>query len=106
MKIVATMSLPAVDRPNADRWNAARSRQFSQKLSASNACMLATFSMSESLLYIVSIGPTSQKKYLDLQVKRMSISFFFILYPIIWASNLLTLSPMEGASQAPPSENI
>ena len=26
MKIVATMSLPAVDRPNADRWNAARSR--------------------------------------------------------------------------------
>ena len=27
MKIVATMSLLAVDRPNADRWNAARSRQ-------------------------------------------------------------------------------
>ena len=27
MKIVATLSLPAVDRPNADRWNAARSRQ-------------------------------------------------------------------------------
>ena len=27
MKKVATMSLPAVDRPNADRWNAARSRQ-------------------------------------------------------------------------------
>ena len=27
MKIVATMSLPAVDRPNADRWNAARSHQ-------------------------------------------------------------------------------
>ena len=24
---VATMSLPAVDRPNADRWNAARSGQ-------------------------------------------------------------------------------
>ena len=29
MKIVATRSLPAVDRPNADRWNAARSRQYS-----------------------------------------------------------------------------
>ena len=29
MKIVATTSLPAVDRPNADRWNAARSCQFS-----------------------------------------------------------------------------
>ena len=28
MKIVATTSLPAVDRPNADRWNVARSRQF------------------------------------------------------------------------------
>ena len=30
MKIVATTSLPAVDRPNADRWNAARSRQYLQ----------------------------------------------------------------------------
>ena len=28
MEIVATTSLPAVDRPNADRWNAARSRQW------------------------------------------------------------------------------
>ena len=28
MKIVATTSLPAVDRPNADRPTAARSRQF------------------------------------------------------------------------------
>ena len=27
MKIVATTSLPAVDRPTADRWNAAHSRQ-------------------------------------------------------------------------------
>ena len=27
MKKVATTSLPAVDPPNADRWNAARSRQ-------------------------------------------------------------------------------
>ena len=27
MIIVATTSLPAVDRPDADRWNAARSRQ-------------------------------------------------------------------------------
>ena len=27
MELVATMSLPAVDRQNADRWNAARSRQ-------------------------------------------------------------------------------
>ena len=31
MKIVATTSLPAVDRPNADRWNAARSRQKEEK---------------------------------------------------------------------------
>ena len=28
MKIVATTSLPAVDRPNADRWNAARLCQY------------------------------------------------------------------------------
>ena len=28
MKIVATTSLPAVERPNADRWNAARSCQY------------------------------------------------------------------------------
>ena len=28
MIILATMSLPAVDRPNAARWNAARSCQF------------------------------------------------------------------------------
>ena len=31
MKIVATTSLPAVDRPNADRWNAARSCQKREK---------------------------------------------------------------------------
>ena len=30
MEIVATTSLPAVDRPNADRWNAACSRQFNK----------------------------------------------------------------------------
>ena len=35
MKIVATTSLPAVDRPNANRWNAARSCQLvlTEKLS-------------------------------------------------------------------------
>ena len=33
MKIVATTSLPAVDRPNADRWNAACSRQNSNQMS-------------------------------------------------------------------------
>ena len=31
-KIVATTSLPAVDRPNADRWNAARARQNTQNM--------------------------------------------------------------------------
>ena len=31
MKIVATTSLPAVDRPNADRWNAARWRQLTDQ---------------------------------------------------------------------------
>ena len=33
MEIVATTSLPAVDRPNADRWNADRSCQNSGSLS-------------------------------------------------------------------------
>ena len=40
MKIVATASLPAVDRPNADRWNAARSRQnfrFSLNMNGKNS---------------------------------------------------------------------
>ena len=31
MEIMATTSLPAVDRPNADRWNAARSRHLLSK---------------------------------------------------------------------------
>ena len=35
MKIVATTSLPAVDRSNADHWNAARSRQLFEFLSQS-----------------------------------------------------------------------
>ena len=34
MKIVATTSLPAVDRPNADRWNDARSRQNYEEMTA------------------------------------------------------------------------
>ena len=38
MKIVATTSLPAVDRPNADRWNAARSRQCSDFHTVRNMC--------------------------------------------------------------------
>ena len=38
MKIVATTSLPAVDRPNADRWNAARSRQLIDTTYLSNDC--------------------------------------------------------------------
>ena len=37
MKIVATTSLPAVDRPNADRWNAAGSRQKNTSLAAKRA---------------------------------------------------------------------
>ena len=39
MKIVATTSLPAVDRPNADRWNAARSRQLNSKCANSSVCL-------------------------------------------------------------------
>ena len=47
MKIVATTSLPAVDRPNGDRWNAARSCQFLSSyfksyLSFFSGCQLAS----------------------------------------------------------------
>ena len=38
MKIVATTSLPAVDCPNADRWNAARSRQNEYERNKENRC--------------------------------------------------------------------
>ena len=37
MKIMATTSLPAVDRPNTDRWNAARSRQKLQRIEEDNS---------------------------------------------------------------------
>ena len=36
MKIMATTSLPEVDRPNADRWNAERSRQFKMCIAIMN----------------------------------------------------------------------
>ena len=40
MKIVATTPLPAVDRPNADRWNATRSPQYlSVYVFRNNACV-------------------------------------------------------------------
>ena len=44
MEIVATTSLPAVDRPNADRWNAARSRQ-KEKRKKRMAFLVATTSL-------------------------------------------------------------
>ena len=37
--LVATTSLPAVDRPNADRWNAAHSRQFPTLAVKLNLCV-------------------------------------------------------------------
>ena len=42
MKIVATTSLPAVDRPNADRWNATRSRQLFKVYSIQDIIMVST----------------------------------------------------------------
>ena len=41
MKIVATTSLPAVDRPNADRWNAARLYKYSPKVNAVKILVLS-----------------------------------------------------------------
>ena len=42
--LVATTSLPAVDRPNADRWNAARSCQYSKYLQGSRKIYFGIFS--------------------------------------------------------------
>ena len=55
MKIVATTSWPAVDRPNADRWNAARSRQQLSKMGNGYSHYLyGTIEIKETLrLYIL-----------------------------------------------------
>ena len=49
MKIVATMSLPAVDRQNADRWNAARSRQYKEHQGTSRVTFSRTGGFKEAL---------------------------------------------------------
>ena len=57
IKIVATMSLPAVDRPNDDRWNAARSRQKPrnpQKCPQTLSACLCSF-----LVYAISLSKLS-----------------------------------------------
>ena len=51
MKIVATTSLPAVDRLNADRWNAARSRQKLMKNTASQNASQNIFKRFQPLNY-------------------------------------------------------
>ena len=60
MKIVATTSLPAVDCLNADRWNAARSRQNCQGLQfADQQSQYAKTAIKTGTLYVVktaSIG--------------------------------------------------
>ena len=42
MIIVATTSLPAVDCPNAERWNAARSRQYTVITIGATTMMMTT----------------------------------------------------------------
>ena len=42
VKIVATTSLPAVDRPNADPWNAARSCQKQKRKQCVRGAVLST----------------------------------------------------------------
>ena len=53
MKIVATTSLPAVDRPNVDRLNAARSRQYLYKTYIQVVAGRALFSADCSRLGII-----------------------------------------------------
>ena len=45
MKIVGTTSLPAVDRPNADRWNATHSCQNEKKLADKEETLLPVVRM-------------------------------------------------------------
>ena len=45
MKIVATLSLPAVDRPNADRWNGVRLCQFNHTLVRIVRCRIGTVNL-------------------------------------------------------------
>ena len=47
--LVATTSLPAVDRPNADRWNAARSRQFSEVNKVAKSCLMESGLIAQSI---------------------------------------------------------
>ena len=69
MKIVATTSLPAVDRPNADHWNAARSRQ----LYAFLTLLLLELLLSIAQLKITCIFKTSFLKITQCE------KYFFLL---------------------------
>ena len=60
MKIVATTSLPAVDRPNADRWNAARSRQNTETRNFFGHSMIGkgeSYDYSLIISYLLITGP-------------------------------------------------
>ena len=50
MKIAATMSLPAVDRPNADHWNAARSCQKEPQYNGVGTSFLKRFGKQEPII--------------------------------------------------------
>ena len=67
MRIVATMSLPAVDRPNEDRWNATRSCQKTRKVND----------------IPIELGPAVPDNKLELTWARFSSSLDWALLQLI-----------------------
>ena len=90
MKIVATTSLPAVDRPNADRWNTTRSRQKNGHIAIELLCNLKQQSggtkFKESIFDIWSMkSPRSGGKMVSAKSPR------FQDFPQIWGKMALNL---------------
>ena len=90
MKIVATMSLPAVDRPKADRWNAARSRQ--------KHCIYSPIHVMHTMISSCSEFFDPVSKFATLEIE-LYIPFNFIKTFQFYGqeiSNLTTIVPYQG----------
>ena len=90
--LVATTSLPAVDRPNADRWNAARSRQkSSQKLDIFRSKAPRSGSTDKDLMLNEEVRSGLEKTQTDEKSNSISFqcnvfSFFFFIYNFLFVA--------------------
>ena len=75
MKIVATTSLPAVDRPNADRWNAARSRQKSEISDRGGGGQAYLGKSPQFSRFLIMTAPLKDQLCLILKLEKISIFF-------------------------------